>query len=79
MTNQKIIDNINGFTEAQKGKFNSICSNKVYNNDLVSMPILDIIEATDTATALDALSQSDIDSNIAPSLGSSNLLSQRPC
>ena len=79
MKNQEIIDNINGFSSAQKPYFNQNCDNKVYNNQNGPLLQADQDEATDTADALNLLSSADVDSKINPNLNNTNKLSRRPC
>ena len=79
MTDSEAINNINEFTDSQKAEFNLDCNSKVHTINQGRITQTEIDVAQDTADHIDAMTQSNIDANISPSLNDSNKLSERPC
>ena len=79
MTDAEIISNIKDFTTKQIAEFNKVCNGKIYNEQTGHILLADKIEATDTAAAVNLLTQAQIDANISPNLNSNRKLSGRPC
>ena len=79
MTDSQAINNVNGYSEQQEEFHNHLCENKVHATGTPRMSQSDSNKVIDTVAHLDLMSQSEIDSNISPSLNSDSKLSQRPC
>jgi len=79
MTNSQAIDLLNGFSEKQKAEFNLLSNNKAHTIDTGRISQSDLLDAQNVASHINAMSQTEIDSNISPSLNDDNKLSQRPC
>lgn len=79
MNKRTIISNISSFTPEMKRVFNTLCDNKIYDDSDATITAAEEVIVETTGTALDALTQVQIDDDISPGLPSAVKLSRRPC